>query len=221
MNILTGDGSTGAALVDHDGIDKIALTGSTAVGRNIARTIAATPKRLTLEHGGKGANIVFEDAALDQAVDGIIKGIFFNQGHVCCAGSRLLVQESVHDDVVDRLKRRIGSLRLGDPLDKNTDIGAINSEAQLKRITDLVGTGEAEGALRWTNPCDLPAEGNWFAPTIFTGVGQSMRIAQEEIFGPVLSVLTFQHPRRGGGQGQQHPLRTVSRNLDKKRPAAC
>ncbi len=194
VNIVTGAGSTGQALVDHPDINKIAFTGSTAVGKAIARSIAGTDKVATLELGGKAANIVFDDAPLDQAVEGIVRGIFFNQGHVCCAGSRLLVQENVYDEVLERLKRRMSTLRLGDPLDKNTDIGAINSAEQLARITALSDAGDAEGAERWSAPCDLPANGFWFAPTIFTGVTQAHRIAREEIFGPVLSVLTFRTP---------------------------
>ncbi|MGI5325874.1 aldehyde dehydrogenase family protein [Actinomadura nitritigenes] len=194
VNIVTGAGETGRALVAHPGVDKIAFTGSTDVGRQIARTLAGTSKKLTLELGGKAANIVYADAALDQAVEGIVNGIFFNQGHVCCAGSRLLVQESAADEVLDRLKARMATLRVGDPLDKNTDIGAINSAAQLDRIRELSAAGEQEGAARWSPPCELPDRGFWFAPTVFTGVAQSHRIAQEEIFGPVLSVLTFRTP---------------------------
>ncbi len=194
VNIVTGDGATGAALVGHPDVDKVAFTGSTAVGKEIARTVAGTSKRLTLELGGKGANIVFDDAPLDQAVEGIVNGIFFNQGQVCCAGSRLLVQESVHDELLDALKRRLATLRVGDPLDKNTDVGAINSAEQLGRITELAAAGEAEGAERWSPACELPTSGYWFAPTLFTGVTQAHRIAREEIFGPVLSVLTFRTP---------------------------
>ncbi|SNR47742.1 aldehyde dehydrogenase family protein [Actinomadura mexicana] len=194
VNIVTGAGETGAALVAHPGVDKVAFTGSTEVGRQIARTLAGTGRRLTLELGGKAANIVYADAALDQAVEGIVNGIFFNQGHVCCAGSRLLVQESVAEEVLERLKARMATLRVGDPLDKNTDIGAINSAEQLARIRELSDAGEAEGAERWTPPCELPSQGFWFAPTLFTGVAQSHRIAREEIFGPVLSVLTFRTP---------------------------
>lgn len=194
VNIVTGAGETGRALVAHEGIDKVAFTGSTEVGRQIARTLAGTDRRLTLELGGKAANIVYEDAALDQAVEGVVNGIFFNQGHVCCAGSRLLVQESVAGEVLERLKARTATLRVGDPLDKNTDIGAINSAAQLARIEELSQAGEREGADRWSPPCALPSQGFWFAPTIFTGVAQSHRIAREEIFGPVLSVLTFRTP---------------------------
>jgi aldehyde dehydrogenase (NAD+) len=194
VNIVTGAGDTGRALVEHDGVDKVAFTGSTEVGRQIARSVAGTRKRLTLELGGKAANIVFDDAALDQAVEGIVNGIFFNQGHVCCAGSRLLVQESVYDEVLAKLKRRMALLRVGDPLDKNTDIGAINSADQLSRIRTLSEIGEEEGAQRWSAPCDLPDHGYWFAPTLFTGVTQAHRIAREEIFGPVLSVLTFRTP---------------------------
>jgi aldehyde dehydrogenase (NAD+) len=194
VNILTGAGETGKALVEHDGVDKVAFTGSTEVGKAIARAVAGTPKKATLELGGKAANIVFDDAALDQAVEGIVNGIFFNQGHVCCAGSRLLVQESVYDELLTSLKRRLGTLRVGDPLDKNTDIGAINSAEQLARIRELSEVGEAEGAERWSPPCELPDRGFWFPPTVFTGVSQAHRIAREEIFGPVLSVLTFRTP---------------------------
>jgi aldehyde dehydrogenase (NAD+) len=194
VNIVTGAGETGRTLVEHPGIDKVAFTGSTEVGRQIAKSVAGTRKRLTLELGGKAANIVFEDAALDQAVEGIVNGIFFNQGHVCCAGSRLLVQESVYEEVLAKLKRRMALLRVGDPLDKNTDIGAINSAAQLDKIRTLSEIGEAEGGQRWSAPCALPERGFWFAPTIFTGVTQAHRIAREEIFGPVLSVLTFRTP---------------------------
>ncbi|MBC7596917.1 MAG: aldehyde dehydrogenase family protein [Kineosporiaceae bacterium] len=194
VNIVTGAGATGQAIVDHADIDKIAFTGSTAVGKAIARSVAGTHKKVTLELGGKAANIVFDDAPLDQAVEGIVNGIFFNQGHVCCAGSRLLIQESIYDDVLERLKRRMATLRLGDPLDKNTDIGAINSAAQLARIQELTAVGDAEGAERWSAPCEIPQNGFWFAPTIFTGVTQAHRIAREEIFGPVLSVLTFRTP---------------------------
>jgi aldehyde dehydrogenase (NAD+) len=194
VNIITGGGETGRLLVEHPGVDKVAFTGSTEVGRAIARSVAGTTKRLTLELGGKAANIVFDDAPIDQAVEGIVNGIFFNQGHVCCAGSRLLVQESIADSLLERLKRRMTSLRVGDPLDKNTDVGAINSAAQLQRIRDLSAAGEAEGAERWSPPCELPSQGFWFAPTLFTGVSQAHRIAREEIFGPVLSVLTFRTP---------------------------
>jgi aldehyde dehydrogenase (NAD+) len=205
VNIVTGAGDTGAALVGHDDVDKVAFTGSTAVGKAIARSVAGTGKRLTLELGGKAANIVFEDAPIDQAIEGIVDGIFFNQGHVCCAGSRLLVQESVHDLVVDKLQQRLATLRLGDPLDKNTDIGAINSAAQLARIEALVQAGEDEGADRWSPECDLPEHGFWFRPTIFTGVGQSSRVAQEEIFGPVLSVLTFRTPDEAVAKANNTP----------------
>ncbi|MFF5215566.1 aldehyde dehydrogenase family protein [Micromonospora sp. NPDC000442] len=194
VNIVTGAGETGRALVEHDGVDKVAFTGSTDVGRAIARAVAGSRKKLTLELGGKAANIVFDDAPVDQAVEGIVNGIFFNQGHVCCAGSRLLVQESVAEQVLESLKRRMARLRLGDPLDKNTDIGAINSAAQLSRIRELTEAGAAEGAQQWSPPCELPERGFWFAPTIFTGVTQAHRIAREEIFGPVLSVLTFRTP---------------------------
>jgi aldehyde dehydrogenase (NAD+) len=164
------------------------------VGKEILRTLAGTPKKLTLELGGKAANIVFDDAPIDQAVEGIVNGIFFNQGHVCCAGSRLVVQESVAESVLDRLKGRLATLRVGDPLDKNTDVGAINSAEQLARIESLTAAGETEGASRWSAPCELPSRGFWFPPTLFTGVSQAHRIAREEIFGPVLSVLTFRTP---------------------------
>ena len=194
VNIVTGDGSTGAHLVKHAGVDKIAFTGSTEVGKAIQRELAGAGKRLTLELGGKAANIVFDDAALDQAVEGIINGIYFNQGHVCCAGSRLLVQESIYEPLISKLKRRLATLRVGDPLDKNTDVGAINSKAQLEKIRELVRSGEEEGAEIYQPPCRLPEKGYWFVPTVFTNVAQSYRIAQEEIFGPVLSVLTFRTP---------------------------
>ncbi len=194
VNILTGAGDTGRMLVEHPGVDKVAFTGSTDVGKAIMRAVAGTDKRLTLELGGKAANVVFDDAPIDEAVEGIVNGIFFNQGHVCCAGSRLLIQESVAEEVVASLKRRLGTLRLGDPLDKNTDIGAINSEVQLARIGELVQSGEDEGAERWSAPCAIPERGWWFPPTVFTGVTQAHRIAREEIFGPVLSVLTFRTP---------------------------
>ncbi len=194
VNILTGAGDTGRLLVEHPGIDKVAFTGSTEVGKQIARSVAGSRKRVTLELGGKAANVVFDDAPLDQAIEGIVNGIFFNQGHVCCAGSRLLVQESIADELLDRLKHRLETLRLGDPLDKNTDIGAINSAAQLARIRELSQVGEQEGAERWSPACQLPERGYWFPPTLFTGVSQAHRIAREEIFGPVLSVLTFRTP---------------------------
>ncbi|WP_444960746.1 aldehyde dehydrogenase family protein [Nocardiopsis sp. M1B1] len=205
VNILTGAGETGRALVEHPGADKVAFTGSTGVGRQIARSVAGTGKRLTLELGGKGANIVYDDAALDQAVEGIVSGIFFNQGHVCCAGSRLLVQESIAEELLPRLKERVAKLRLGDPLDKNTDIGAINSAAQLERIRELTDTGEEEGAERWSPACELPASGYWFAPTVLTGVSQSHRVAREEIFGPVLSVLTFRTPEEAVAKANNTP----------------
>ena len=194
VNIVTGDGTTGAHLVKHDGIDKIAFTGSTDVGKAIQRELAGRNVALTLELGGKAANIVFDDCALDQAIEGIVNGIWFNQGHVCCAGSRLLVQESIYEPLVAKLKRRMATLRVGDPLDKNTDIGAINSRQQLERITELVRAGEEEGAEIFQPECRLPERGFWFVPTVFTNVAQSYRIAQEEIFGPVLSVLTFRTP---------------------------
>jgi acyl-CoA reductase-like NAD-dependent aldehyde dehydrogenase len=194
VNIVPGAGETGRAVVAHPDVDKVAFTGSTEVGREIARSVAGTSKRLTLELGGKAANIVFDDAPIDQAVEGIVRGIFFNQGHVCCAGSRLLVQESVQDEVLASLQRRIGTLRIGDPLDKNTDIGAINSHPQLVRIRELVEVGVAEGAQRWQPQCALPDRGFWFPPTVFTDVSTAHRIARDEVFGPVLSVLTFRTP---------------------------
>jgi aldehyde dehydrogenase (NAD+) len=194
VNVLAGGPAIGAEIVGHPDVDKIAFTGSTEVGKSIQRAVAASDKRLSLELGGKAANIVFDDAPIDQAVEGIVNGIFFNQGQVCCAGSRLLVQESVVDEVVAALHRRLGTLRVGDPLDKNTDVGAINSAAQLARIRELTAVGEAEGATRWSPPCELPERGFWFAPTVFTDVSQAHRIAREEIFGPVLSVLTFRTP---------------------------
>ncbi len=194
VNILTGDGSTGAAIVNHPGINKIAFTGSTEVGKIIAKSVASSKKALTLELGGKGANIIFEDAPIDETVEGIINGIFFNQGHVCCAGSRLLVQENIKDELLEKLKRRMSLIRVGDPLDKNTDLGAINSQAQLMKIRELAESGDAEGAQRWSPQCQLPEKGFWFPPTFFTGVSQAHRIAREEIFGPVLSVITFRTP---------------------------
>jgi len=186
-------------------VDKVAFTGSTEVGKQIRRTVAGSPKRLTLELGGKAANVVFDDAPVEAAVEGIVNGIFFNQGHVCCAGSRLLVQESVADAVTARLRDRLGTLRLGDPLDKNTDIGAINSRQQLDKIRELSDAGEAEGAERWSPPCELPQRGFWFPPTVFTGVSQSHRIAREEIFGPVLSVLTFRTPEEAVTKANNTP----------------
>jgi aldehyde dehydrogenase (NAD+) len=206
VNIVTGAGATGRALVTHEDVDKVAFTGSTDVGKSIARAVAGTDKLVTLELGGKAANIVFDDAPLDEAVEGIVNGIFFNQGHVCCAGSRLLVQESVAEDVLDRLKRRMATLRVGDPLDKNTDVGAINSADQLTRIQELSATGDREGADRWSPPCDLPSHGFWFPPTIFTGVSQAHRIAREEIFGPVLSVLTFRTPSEAVEKANNTPF---------------
>ncbi len=205
VNIVTGAGATGAAVVSHDDVDKVAFTGSTGVGRSIAQAVAGTRKKVTLELGGKAANVVFDDAPLDQAVEGIVDGIFFNQGHVCCAGSRLLVQESVYDELLDRLKRRMSTLRVGDPLDKNTDVGAINSGEQLQRIRELSEVGDAEGAERWEVACDLPTTGFWFPPTIFTGVSQAHRIAREEIFGPVLSVLTFRTPHEAVEKANNTP----------------
>jgi aldehyde dehydrogenase (NAD+) len=205
VNVVTGDGRTGAAIVKAEGVDKIAFTGSTEVGKAIQRELAGSGKKLTLELGGKAANIIFDDAALDQAVEGIINGIYFNQGHVCCAGSRLLVQESIYEPVVEKLKRRLTTLRVGDPLDKNTDVGAINSKQQLEKITELVAAGKEEGAEIYQPPCRLPEKGYWFAPTVFTNVAQSYRIAQEEIFGPVLSILTFRTPEEAVEKANNTP----------------
>jgi aldehyde dehydrogenase (NAD+) len=202
---VTGDGRTGAEIVKSDGVDKVAFTGSTEVGKAIQRELAGTGKKLTLELGGKAANIIFDDAALDQAVEGIINGIYFNQGHVCCAGSRLLVQESIYEPVVEKLKRRLTTLRVGDPLDKNTDVGAINSKQQLDKISELVASGAEEGAEIYQPPCRLPEKGYWFAPTVFTNVAQSYRIAQEEIFGPVLSILTFRTPEEAVEKANNTP----------------
>jgi aldehyde dehydrogenase (NAD+) len=206
VNIVTGAGSTGQALVRHPDVDKVAFTGSTEVGKEIQRAVAGTGKKLTLELGGKAANIIFDDAPLDQAVEGIVNGIFFNQGHVCCAGSRLLVQETIGDRLIAKLKRRLGTLRLGDPLDKNTDIGAINSRDQLEKIRRLVGIGVEEGAELYQPPCEIPDRGFYFPPTVFTGVSQSHRIAQEEIFGPVLSVMTFRTPAEAVEKANNTPF---------------
>src|SRR5690625_8427 len=205
VNILTGAGQTGADLIAHPDVDKVAFTGSTAVGKQIARGVAGTHKHATLELGGKAANIVFDDAPVDQTIEGIVNGIYFNQGQVCCAGSRLLVQESIAAEVVDRLKARLGALRVGDPMDKNTDVGAINSAAQLGRITELADAGDAEGALRWSAPGDLPDKGYWFPPTLFTEVSSAHRIARDEIFGPVLSVLTFRTPDEAVAKANNTP----------------
>jgi aldehyde dehydrogenase (NAD+) len=205
VNILTGAGATGASLVGHPDVDKVAFTGSTEVGKQIRRAVAGSSKHLTLELGGKAANIVFEDASIDQAVEGVVNGIFFNQGHVCCAGSRLLVQEPVSEELLEKLKVRLGTLRVGDPLDKNTDVGAINSRAQLEKIGELVASGVEEGAVMYQPPCDLPERGFWFAPTLFTGVSQSHRIAREEIFGPVLSILTFRTPEEAVEKANNTP----------------
>jgi aldehyde dehydrogenase (NAD+) len=205
VNLVTGDGSTGAHLVQNEGIDKLAFTGSTEVGKLIMRELAGRNVRMTLELGGKAANIVFDDAALDQAVEGIVNGIYFNQGHVCCAGSRLLVQESIYEPLIEKLKLRLTTLRVGDPLDKNTDVGAINSQAQLEKIQELVAAGEDEGAEIFQPECRLPERGYWFVPTLFTNVAQSYRIAQEEIFGPVLSVLTFRTPEEAVEKANNTP----------------
>jgi len=205
VNIVTGAGKTGSLVVTHPDVKKVAFTGSTEVGKLIQRAIAGTGKKLTLELGGKAANIVFEDAPLDQAVEGIVNGIYFNQGHVCCAGSRLLVQESIAEPLLDKLKRRLSTLRLGDPLDKNTDIGAINSKAQLEKIQGLVESGIEEGAELYQPECVLPERGFWFPPTLFTNVSQSYRIAREEIFGPVLSVLTFRTPNEAVEKANNTP----------------
>jgi aldehyde dehydrogenase (NAD+) len=205
VNVVTGAGDIGAHLVNHPGIDKVAFTGSTEVGKSIAASLAGTGRKLTLELGGKAANIIFDDAPIDQAVEGIVNGIFFNQGHVCCAGSRLLVQESVADEVISKLQQRISTLRIGDPMDKNTDVGAINSAAQLDKIRELTAAGDAEGAVRWTSPCPVPDRGFFFPPTVFTSVSQAMRIAREEIFGPVLSVLTFRTPDEAVAKANNTP----------------
>jgi len=205
VNILPGAGATGAAVVGHPDVDKVAFTGSTEVGRQIARTIAGTRKKATLELGGKAANIVFDDAPLEQAVEGVVNGIFFNQGHVCCAGSRLLVQESIAEEFEERLRRRVALLRLGDPMDKNTDVGAVNSAEQLARITELTDAADAEGAQRWTEPCVLPDRGFWFPPTVFTDVAPAHRIAREEVFGPVLAVLTFRTPEEAVARANNTP----------------
>ena len=206
VNIITGDGATGSHLVNHPGVDKIAFTGSTGVGKAIAKAIAGTKKSATLELGGKGANIVFDDAPIDEAVEGIVNGIFFNQGHVCCAGSRLLLQENIQDELLEKLKNRINLIRIGNPMDKNTDLGAINSSAQLARIKELVNSGDIEGSERWSPNCSLPTVGFWYPPTIFTGVSQSHRIAREEIFGPVLSVLTFRTPQEAIDKANNTPF---------------
>jgi aldehyde dehydrogenase (NAD+) len=205
VNVVTGAGATGAAVVAHPDVDKVAFTGSTAVGKAIRSALAGSGKRLTLELGGKAAHVIFEDAPIDQAIEGVINGIFFNQGHVCCAGSRLLVQESIHDRFVDKLKRRLSTLRVGDPLDKNTDVGAINSAEQLAKISELVEAGQAEGAEMYQPPCVLPRNGFWFVPTLFTGVSQSHRIAQEEIFGPVLSIMSFRTPEEAVEKANNTP----------------
>lgn len=205
VNFVNGAGATGAAIVNHGDVNKIAFTGSTSVGRIIQKALAGTNKRLTLELGGKGANIIFEDAPIDQAVEGIINGIFFNQGHVCCAGSRLLVQESILSTIETKLRHRMSSLRVGNPLDKNTDVGAINSKEQLERITELVQSGTDEGAEIYQLPCELPQRGYFFRPTFFTKVAQSHRIAQEEIFGPVLSIITFRTPQEAVAKANNTP----------------
>lgn len=194
VNIVPGGRPTGAALVQHPLVDKVAFTGSTAVGKWIMKALAGTRKKYTLELGGKAANIIFEDAAIDQAVEGIINAIFFNQGHVCCAGSRLLVQEGVAEILITKLKQRIRTLIIGDPLDKNTDIGAINSQEQLEKIHRYLQIGQEEGAQMWQPDCPLPERGFWCRPTLFTNVSQAHRIAQEEIFGPVLTIQTFRTP---------------------------
>jgi aldehyde dehydrogenase (NAD+) len=194
VNIITGHGDTGAELVKHPDVNKVAFTGSTEVGKIIAKAVAGTKKKLTLELGGKAANIVFDDAPIDQAIEGVVNGIFFNQGHVCCAGSRLLVQENIHDEFIKKLKKRMNSLRLGDPMDKNTDVGAINSKAQLQKINSLVKQGVKEGGELWQPQCQIPKNGFWYAPAIIDGVSPANTVAREEIFGPVLSVITFRTP---------------------------
>ena len=194
VNIVTGFGDTGAALVGHKDVNKVAFTGSTEVGKIIAKQVAGSNKKVTLELGGKAANIVFDDAPIDQAIEGVINGIFFNQGHVCCAGSRLLIQESIHDEFIKKLKRRMSTLRLGDPMDKNTDVGAINSADQLAKIKKLVKKGVSEGGELWQPECKIPRNGFWFAPAIVDNVSPANTVAREEIFGPVLSVITFRTP---------------------------
>ena len=206
VNIITGDGVTGSHLVNHPGVDKVAFTGSTGVGKAIAKAIAGTKKSATLELGGKGANIVFDDAPVDETVEGIVNGIFFNQGHVCCAGSRLLLQENIQDEVLEKLKNRMNLIRVGNPMDKNTDLGAINSAAQLARIKEIADSGDIEGSQRWSASCSIPTSGFWYPPTIFTGVSQSHRIAREEIFGPVLSVLTFRTPQEAIEKANNTPF---------------
>ncbi|MEA2518738.1 MAG: aldehyde dehydrogenase, partial [Chloroflexota bacterium] len=205
VNIVPGPGAVGMSLVTHPGVDKVAFTGSTEIGRQIFKGVAGTDKGLTLELGGKAANIVFDDAPLDQAVEGIVNGIYFNQGEVCCAGSRLLAQESIVEPLIEKLKDRLSTIRVGDPLDKNTDVGAINSRQQLEKITELVAAGRAEGAEMYQPACDLPERGYFFRPTLFTNVAQSHRIAREEIFGPVLSVLTFRTPEEAVEKANNTP----------------
>lgn len=205
VNIVTGAGKTGAAIVEHPDVDKIAFTGSTAVGKTILKSLAGSGRRYTLELGGKAANVIFEDAAIDQAVEGIVNGIFFNQGHVCCAGSRLLVQEAVADEVIAKLRDRMETLIVGDPLDKNTDIGAINSAAQLETIESYLAVGREEGAEMSQSGCALPKKGYWCRPTLFTGVSQSNRVVQEEIFGPVLAIQTFRTLEEGLSKANNTP----------------
>ncbi|MEN9839497.1 MAG: hypothetical protein RL177_976 [Bacteroidota bacterium] len=206
VNIVTGASATGAAIVNHPGVDKIAFTGSTAVGKRIMNTLAGTTKKYTLELGGKGANIIFEDAPLDQAVEGIVNAIFFNQGHVCCAGSRLFVQEGIADRVVQKLKDRLETLIVGDPLDKNTDIGAINSKMQYDKIQEYLKIGLEEGAEMYQPSCSIPSKGYWCKPTLFTNVAQSSRIVQEEIFGPVLTIQTFRTPEEAIEKANNTPF---------------
>ena len=205
VNIVTGFGDTGAALVGHKDVNKVAFTGSTEVGRKIAKQVAGSNKKVTLELGGKAANIVFDDAPIDQAVEGVINGIFFNQGHVCCAGSRLLIQENIHDEFMKKLKRRMETLRLGDPMDKNTDVGAINSKEQLDKINALVKQGVKEGGELWQPACKIPKNGFWFAPTIIDNVSPANTVAREEIFGPVLSVITFRTPQEAVQKANNTP----------------
>jgi acyl-CoA reductase-like NAD-dependent aldehyde dehydrogenase len=205
VNIVTGAGATGQAVIEHPDVDKVAFTGSTAVGKEIRRAVAGTKKKYTLELGGKAANIIFEDAPINEAVEGVVNGIFFNQGHVCCAGSRLFVQESIASEVIRKLQKRIGTLIVGSPLDKNTDIGAINSPEQLARIKSLVRAGEKEGACMWQPEGRLPRKGNWFKPTLFTECAQSHRIVQEEIFGPVLAIQTFRTPPEAIAKANNSP----------------
>ena len=216
VNIVPGPGAVGMSLVEHPGVDKVAFTGSTEIGRKIFRGVAGTDKALTLELGGKAANIVFDDAPLDQAVEGIVNGIYFNQGEVCCAGSRLLVQESIAETIIDKLKDRLATIRVGDPLDKNTDVGAINSKDQLEKITELVASGVAEGAELYQPACDLPERGYFFRPTLFTNVAQSPSHRPRGDLRAGAVGADVPDPRRGRREGEQHAVRPVGRHLDRQ-----